>query len=194
MDLLKVYEKLLKEFGRQGWWPTAGKFRPREWEICVGAILTQNTNWRNVEKALESMKKEGILSPKDVISIEIEKLEEIIRPSRFYKQKAGRLKGLAEFVLDFGGFKDFRNKVGREELLGVKGIGLETCDSILLYACDRPYFVIDSYTKRFVRTLGIKVREDYESLREFFENNLPKDAGIYKEFHALIVEWGKRDR
>ncbi|NIO20469.1 MAG: endonuclease [Candidatus Aenigmarchaeota archaeon] len=192
MDLLKVYEKLLKEYGKQNWWPMIRGFRPKEWEVCVGAILTQNTNWRNVERALENLLKNRILSPEDTLSTETKKLEEIIRPSGFYKQKAERLKKFARFVLDFGSFENFRKNVEREELLEVKGIGFETCDSILLYACERPYFVIDAYTKRFVRNLGIRTKGNYESLRNYFEKNLPRDVGIYKEFHALIVEWGKQ--
>jgi endonuclease-3 related protein len=102
------------------------------------------------------------------------------------------LKALANFISKFGNFENFRKRVRREELLKVRGIGPETCDSILLYACDRAYFVIDSYTKRFVRNLRIKTKEDYESLRKYFEKNLPRKIEIYKEFHALIVEWGKR--
>lgn len=190
--LTKVYEKLLKQFGPQGWWPVERNFNPREWEICVGAILTQNTNWNNVEKALENLSNSGILTPEDVSKINTRKLETLIKSSGFYKQKAERLKEFAKFVLSFGDFEKFRKNVKRSELLEVKGIGFETCDSILLYACDRPYFVIDSYTKRFIRNLGINTKEDYESLRVYFEKNLPRKIEIYKEFHALIVEWGKR--
>jgi endonuclease-3 related protein len=192
--LMKAYEKLLKIYGHQNWWPRKHNFRPPEWEICVGAILTQNTNWKNVERALENLAKANVVSPEDVKNIEIEKLEELIRPSGFYKQKALRLKTFADFVLSFGSFENFKKKVERNELLKVKGIGFETCDSILLYACGRPFFVIDAYTKRFVRSLGIKTKMDYESLRRYFERRLPKDLSLYKEFHALIVEWGKRKR
>lgn len=190
--LTKIYEKLLKEFGPQGWWPVERNFNPREWEICLGAILTQNTNWNNVERALENLSNSGILTPEDISKINTRKLETLIKPSGFYKQKAKRLKTLAKFVLGFGTFENFRKNVKRSELLEVKGIGFETCDSILLYACNRAYFVIDSYTKRFILNLGIKTKDDYESLREYFEKNLPRKIEIYKEFHALIVEWGKR--
>jgi len=192
MDLMDVFEDLVKNFGEQKWWPIRGKFKPREWEICMGAILTQNTNWRNVEKALENLSRSKILSPKNILDLEQKQLENLIKPSGFYRQKAERLKALAAFVRNFGTFENFRKKVKREKLLAVKGIGPETCDSILLYACNRAYFVIDTYTKRFVKALRIRTKEDYESLRRYFEENLPKDPEIYKEFHALIVEWGKR--
>jgi len=192
MDMMDAYGRLLEEFGRKEWWHTERGFRPKEWEICLGAILTQNTNWRNVEKALENLRKENILAPENIIGLEQKRLEALVRPSGFYRQKAERLKTLAEFALKFGNFKNFKTKVTREELLSIKGIGPETADSILLYACGRPHFVIDSYTKRFVKSLGIKTKDDYESLRECFESNLPRDPEVYKEFHALIVQWGKR--
>ena len=192
VNLFDEYRKLLREFGRQAWWPAHRNFQPRAWEVCVGAILTQNTNWRNVERALDVLSENKIVSPADVLETKNEKLEQLIRPSGFYKQKAERLKTFAEFVLSFGGFENFRKKVERRELLKVMGIGPETADSILLYACNRPHFVIDAYTKRFVRSLGHKPAKDYESLRQHFENSLPKDVDLYKEFHALIVEWGKR--
>jgi len=192
MDLMEAYERLSKDFGRQEWWHTKRGFRPKEFEICVGAILTQNTNWRNVERTLDNLKANEILSPEDLSKIHIRKLEYLIKPSGFYRQKAERLKKLAKFISKFGSFENFRKNVKREELLKVKGIGFETADSILLYACGQAYFVIDSYTKKFVRKLGIKTKQDYESLRNFFENSLPRNVSLYKEFHALIVEWGKR--
>lgn len=196
MNLMDVFEKLSKDFGEQKWWPIKRDFRPKEWEICVGAILTQNTNWRNVEKALENLKSERILSPEDVSKTKKRTLEKLIKPSGFYRQKAERLRELAEFVLGFGNFENFQRNVKRDDLLQVKGIGFETADSILLYACNRAYFVIDAYTKRLIRALGFdkkfKLKMEYESLRRHFEENLPKDPELYKEFHALIVEWGKR--
>jgi endonuclease-3 related protein len=192
MNLSDVFERLLRDFGRQGWWPMIRGFRPREWEICVGAILTQNTNWKNAERALENLIENGVNSPEEILKIKTRKLETLIRPSGFYRQKARRLKSLANFISKFGTFEKFRKNVKRNELLKVKGIGLETCDSILLYACDRAYFVVDAYTRRFVRNLGIKTKDDYESLRAYFEKNLPRNTELYKEFHALIVEWGKR--
>jgi endonuclease-3 related protein len=190
-SLPEEYQKLLKAYGRQAWWPMKRRFHPREWEVCVGAVLTQNTNWRNVERALDNLVKSRIVTPEATLAISTRKLEQLIRPSGFYRQKALRLRTLAKFVLAFGSFGAFK-KVEREELLKVKGIGFETCDSILLYACGRPYFVIDAYTRRFIKALGLRTANDYESLRHYFEKRLPKDAALYKEFHALIVEWGKR--
>lgn len=190
-DLVKIYGNLLKEFGRQDWWPARRNFKPKGWEVCVGAILTQNTNWKNVERALDNLGRNKIISPASIIKIDARKLEEMVRPSGFYKQKAERLKTLSKFVLCFGSFEKFRKTVERSELLRVKGIGPETADSILLYACNRPYFVIDAYTKKLVKTLGIKTKTDYESLQTYFEKSLLRDVPLYKEFHALIVEWGK---
>jgi len=190
VSLLKEYEKLLKAYGPQAWWPAKRRFRPKEWEVCAGAILTQNTNWRNVEQALDNLIKNRVVTPEATLKTSAKKLELLVRPSGFYMQKAARLKALAEFILAYGSFDNFR-KAERHELLKVKGIGPETCDSILLYACNRPYFVVDAYTKRFVRSLGLKPAQDYESLRSYFEMRLPKDVALYKEFHALIVERGK---
>jgi endonuclease-3 related protein len=193
VDLHAEYKKLLKAYGPQAWWPMKRGFAPKEWEVCVGAILTQNTNWRNVERALDNLIKNKVVTPEATLKISAKKLEQLVRPSGFYRQKAERLKTLAKFVLGFGSFEKFR-KVERHKLLKAKGVGPETCDSILLYACNRPYFVIDAYTKRFVRSLGLKPARDYEPLRAYFETRLPKDVALYKEFHALIVEWGKRER
>lgn len=191
-DLLGIYKSLLKEFGLQHWWPAHRNFEPREWEVCAGAVLTQNASWRNVERALDNLKKDEVTSPSSTMKIGIPKLEELVRPSGFYRQKAIRLRTLAGFVLAFGSFDNFKKSVERSELLKVKGIGPETADSILLYACGRPHFVIDAYTRRFVSRFRMTTETDYDGLREYFEKKLPRDVGIYKEFHALIVEWGKR--
>ncbi len=181
--LMKIYRRLLHAFGPQNWWPVKNGFRPKEWEICVGAVLTQNTNWKNVEKALENMKKHGIVSREDIIRIDTEKLAEIIKPAGYYNQKAKKLKALASL----------EGKITREKLLSVWGVGPETADSILLYAYGKPYFVIDAYTRRVFSRLGlVKETSSYEELRHFFEKNLPRDIQIYKEYHALIVELAKR--
>jgi endonuclease-3 related protein len=185
---------LLKEFGRMNWWPAGREFVPKEWEVCAGAILTQNTNWKNVEKALDNLEAAGIITPGATLNLRQEKLELLVRPSGFYRQKAVRLKALAELVSEFGNFDNFVKKVRREELLAVNGIGPETADSILLYACGRPVFVADAYTRRFLEAVGVKTAHDYESLRRYFEERLPEDVDLYKEFHALIVEWGKRKK
>ena len=189
----KVYRKLLGHFGKLGWWPAGRGFRPREWEVCLGAILTQNTSWKNVEKALDNLKREGILSPEEVTGTGKGKLEELVRPSGYFRQKADRLKIFSRFVLGFGSFREFRERVTREQLLGVKGIGPETADSILLYACNKPSFVVDLYTKRVFSRLGLlKEKDSYQKVKEFFEEGLPRDTDVYREFHALIVEHSKR--
>ncbi len=191
MELMAIYEKLLKRFGGQGWWPMSNGFSPPEWEVCVGAVLTQNTNWRNVEKALENLKAGKVLSPVDMVSTEADELERMVRPSGYYRQKAARLRVFADFVLGFGGFGRFSRKVTREQLLDVRGLGPETVDSILLYALGRPVFVIDAYTKRVFRRLGFKDEHDYGGWRRFFESGLPPYVELYKELHALIVELAK---
>ncbi len=191
MNLISVYQKLLKRFGRQNWWPMTNGFEPPEWEVCIGAILTQNTNWKNVELALQNLKAEKILTPVDIIKKKTSALEKTIKPSGFYKQKAKRLQIFADFVLSFGTFTEFSKNVTREQLLDVNGLGPETVDSILLYALDRPVFVIDAYTKRVFTRLGLAKKKNYEEWRHFFESNLPPDVGLYKEFHALIVELAK---
>jgi endonuclease-3 related protein len=190
MKIIKIYEKLLEHFGTQGWWPVRNNFKPNELEICIGAILTQNTSWKGVEKALSNLKKANCTDIEHILKIRKEKLEYLIKPSGFYHQKAERLKTFCRFLYNkhIGCFKD----ISREELLGIKGIGPETADSILLYACDKPFFVIDAYTKRIFSCLGFINKEwEYERCRRFFEKNLPKDLNIYKEFHALIVRLGK---
>jgi endonuclease-3 related protein len=188
--LSSIYHKLLSRFGPQNWWPVSGNGH-RGWEVCVGAVLTQNTNWNNVEKALQNLITTKQMDPKNITSLDKRRLQRLIRSSGFYKQKARRLKTFAEFVLGFGTLDDFLKRVTREQLLALNGIGPETADSILLYACERPYFVIDAYTRRIFSRLGLIETKDYEELRTFFESNLPKDVNVYKEFHALIVRLAK---
>ncbi len=188
MKMITLYKKLLKKYGKQNWWPADSKY-----EIVVGALLTQNTNWSNVEKAISNLKKENVLTPKKIISIELEKLKELIRPAGFYNQKAVRLKELTKKYLSLKN-KNYSIKKLREELLSVKGVGFETADSIILYAFDKPIFVIDAYTKRFCDSNSLFKGKDYEEYRMFFEKNLPKSVKIYNEFHALIVVWGKANK
>jgi len=194
MKIYEVYKTLLKHFGKQNWWP-AHEHKSNDmkrWEIVIGAILTQNTNWRNVEKAIENLIKGNALSPKKILELSNHELERLIRPSGFYKQKAMKLKNMCRFVLTFKSLNNFFKNVKRDELLSIKGVGPETADSILLYACDKLYFVVDAYTRRIFSRLGmINGSENYDELRRFFEMNLPKRLDVYKEFHALIVELGK---
>ncbi len=188
--LVEVYKNLLKHFGKQNWWPVdlvyhlKKKTNPFD-EIVIGAILTQNTSWRNVEKALKRLKENGKLSLRWIEEVPLEELQELIKPSGFYKQKANRLKEVAKFIRSLKGAIP-----KREDLLGVKGIGNETADVILLYGYHRPEFVIDKYTLRWLkRFLGVEW--DYSTAKGFFEENLPPNVPVYKEFHALIDELAK---
>jgi len=196
------YRSLLKELGPQGWWPVAEKGRPayhkgdysyprneeQQWEICVGALLVQNTNWRNVERALGQLRGAGVVQAEDVLRIKKETLAQLVRPSGYYNQKAVSLKALASAVQAGGGVNRFLKTVSRDSLLKVRGIGPETGDSILLYAGKRPFFVVDAYTRR---VFGFPATASYEEIQAYFEKNLPRDWRVYNEFHALIVEKGK---
>jgi len=187
-ELIILYEKLLEHYGEQNWWPVDEEYHekhgtdPRE-EVVIGAILTQNTNWKNVEKALSNLKEEKLLSFKGIRVSSKEKLEELIKPVGFYRQKAKYLKN---FVNTYESIRDLES-VSREELLKVKGVGRETADAILLYALNRHSFVIDAYTKRLLSRLW-NLDGNYEELKRFFEENLPRDLKLYKEYHALIDE------
>jgi len=189
MDVWKIYNKLLNHFGKQDWWPAETPF-----EVIVGAILTQQTQWSNVEKAIENLKNNNLMTPAAIANADIETLEKAVYPSGFYKQKALRIKKISEYLLNnyngnLDNFFSGDTKDIRKELLKLDGIGLETADSILLYSGNKKIFVIDAYTKRMCKCCG--VNGNYEALRYFFENHLPRDVEIYKEYHALIVELGK---
>jgi len=179
-----LYRSLLKEFGHQHWWPADSQY-----EVVVGALLTQNTSWKNVEKAISNLKKAKALSPKKILKMKKRSLESLIKPSGFYRQKAERLKALTKRYIEV---IERGAKPSREDFLSVKGVGKETADSILLYAFDIPFFVIDAYTKRFCARHKLFKGKDYDDYREYFEKNLPREMKLYKEYHALIVEWGKR--
>jgi endonuclease-3 related protein len=192
MNLIQIYEKLLNAFGPQDWWPIKSDFKPPEFEMCIGAILTQNTAWNNVEKALSCMKRLGLTSPEAILSADIRAIQESINSAGFYRQKS-------ESIIRFSGFfmEHMRDKgsITREMLLDINGIGHETADCMMLYAFGKPYFVVDAYTKRVLSRFGIKPaseKADYENWRSFIEKRLPKDIYIYKELHALIVELAKR--
>jgi len=192
MHIIDIYQTLLSHFGEQGWWPMQRGFSPKGWEVCLGAVLTQNTNWRNVEKALANLKNSGILGYGDILKTDIHKLARLIKPSGYYNQKAKKLHELAGLVSRYKNISEFLRTIQRDELLGVKGIGKETADSILLYAGSRAHFVVDAYTKRIFSRLGLLSSEaDYDEIKCYFENNLPRDVLLYKEFHALIVRLGK---
>ena len=190
--LMRMFRLMFDRFGPQDWWPGE-----TELEMMVGAILTQNTNWKNVEKAIANLKRKGLLSFEALLSLKSDELADEIRPAGYYNVKAGRLKNLITFVqetCDGKPFRYLRDKTGvlREGLLSVKGVGPETADSILLYAAHRPVFVVDTYTLRMMSRHDL-VLEDagYDDLQKIFMDNLPEDAGLFNEFHALIVQVGK---
>ena len=187
MTLKDTYKALFEQFGRQNWWPAETQF-----EIVAGAILTQNTNWGNVEKALENLKNEKALNAKKIMDMRTNKLERLVRPSGFYTQKAQRLKRISKWYLQVDITKPLEEL--RKELLDINGVGEETADSILLYALEKPVFVIDVYTKRFCKAYDLFEGKTYAEYQEYFHKNLKKDVKLFKEFHALIVEWGKANR
>lgn len=191
-DIKELYEKLFELFGPQDWWPA-----DTPWEVAVGAILTQNTNWSNVEKAISNLKKQKILSPQKILNCEIRRLEEALKPSGYFRMKSIRLQNLAKWWIENvknnkptaleKGIKFLRNS-----LLSVNGVGRETADSILLYSFDIPIFVVDAYTRRIAsRHFQINYNIDYDELQKIFTENLPKEAKLFNEYHALIVRVGK---
>ncbi|SMH39895.1 DNA-3-methyladenine glycosylase III [Methanohalophilus portucalensis FDF-1] len=185
--LQSIYDTLIREFGSQQWWPAETPF-----EVIVGAMLTQQTKWTNVEKAIDNLKQKNMLEAGKLAEMDLQELEEDVRCTGFYRQKAIRLKGISNFFYHHGEevlFSLPAEKL-RRRLLELKGIGPETADSILLYAAGKPCFVIDAYTTRIMRCIGIE--GNYHQLQEIFEKNISKDVEIYKEYHALIVEYAKR--
>ncbi len=178
-----VFNKLEEEYGKQNWWPTISA--NKKFEIIVGAILTQNTSWKNVERAIKNLDKFNFLRKDAIKQIGEEELGQLIKSSGYFKQKAKKLKATIEFL-------DSKKEITRENLLQVWGIGKETADSILLYAYDKPTFVIDSYTKRIFSRMGIANEEiEYDELQNIFINNLDNNSELFKEYHALIVKLGK---
>lgn len=190
--LNKIYQKLYHFYGPQGWWPGKTRF-----EVIVGAILTQNTAWRNVEVAIKNLKRAHILTPKKINDIDRKKLAQLIRPSGYHNVKSRRLKNFTNFLFKkySGSLKKIsRRETGllRKKLLDLNGIGPETCDSILLYAFNRPVFVVDAYTKRiFSRHKLVRPNATYDEIQEYCIKNLPKNKKVYNEFHALIVRLAK---
>lgn len=190
--LLEIYKRLLDTFGQQGWWPAESDF-----EMCVGAILTQSTAWVNVEKAIANMKREGALDPTVIERTPEEELSEIIRPSGYFNAKARKLKEFCRYLNHYHGgslVSLFHVKLPelREELLSIWGIGPETADSMILYGARQPVFVVDSYTRRICARLGLTPPQaGYSQLQRFFMDRLPPDVPLYQEYHALIVALGK---
>ncbi|MCX8041645.1 MAG: endonuclease III domain-containing protein [Thermodesulfobacteriaceae bacterium] len=190
--LKEIYERLLNHFGPQNWWPAQSPF-----EICIGAILTQNTNWKNVEKALKNLNKHSLLDPFKLYSLELKDLSQLIKPSGFYNLKAKRLKNFIKFLIEeYNGNLEtmFSEKleVLRNKLLSIKGLGKETVDSILLYAGNFPLFVVDTYTYRILSRHQLVPEEvSYDEIQALFMENLPAEVKLYQEYHALLVACGK---
>jgi len=188
-----IYDRLLARYGRQRWWPAESPF-----EVMVGAILTQSTAWGNVEKVIAGLKATEALSPPALRRIKQAELAGLIYPSGYYNAKAKKLKALADWVGKYCGDDISRLTRGstqdlRRQLLGVHGVGPETADSILLYAAGRPVFVIDAYTRRIIDRLGLSPdgRGSYDDYQRLFTASLPADAGLFNEYHALLVRLGK---
>jgi endonuclease-3 related protein len=186
--LLNIFNTLLNSFGKRNWWPGE-----TELEIIVGAVLTQNTSWKNVEKAINNLKRHNALDIHTLYKMDRETLASIIKPSGFYNIKSSRLKNLLNVI-----YNDYSSNIlnlnkldmwdAREKLLKINGIGKETADSIILYALNKPVFVIDVYTKRFLKNHRLyDGGNDYNTLQRFFMKNLPNDTYLFNEFHALIV-------
>lgn len=198
-DLLaELYGALRKAFSHRQWWPA-----PTPFEVMVGALLTQNTSWTNVEKAMAALKQAGALEAPVLAQMDVQRLQGLVRPAGYFRQKAARLKRLAAWVVEAGlppdGTEDAARRKAistaqlREDLLALNGIGPETADSILLYAFGRPSFVVDAYTKRIAARHRLVDWEcDYVELKELFESNVAEDVDLYKDFHAQLVELGKR--
>jgi len=189
--LLKVYDMLYAAFGPQRWWPGDSPF-----EVMVGAVLVQNTAWKNVERAIDNLREARLVDPHRLHRLAQDELEEMIRPAGYYRLKARRLRNLIDWLIDrYDGslaamFSTPLDEL-RQGLLGVNGIGPETADSILLYAGELPVFVVDTYTHRVLARHGwIDADADYPSIQEHFQQSLPEDVALYNEYHALLVRVG----
>lgn len=185
-----VFQTLFTTYGRQYWWPGDTPF-----EVMVGAILTQNTAWTNVERAIANLVQARALNPQTILAVSLEQLAEWLRPSGYFNVKARRLANFCRWYVGEGEYEVLVSRDTsrlRADLLAVSGIGPETADDILLYAFERPIFVVDAYTRRLSSRLGWTPDAiGYEELRSFFERNLPPDTKLFNEYHALIVRQGK---
>jgi endonuclease-3 related protein len=189
--LKTVYDHLFAAYGPQQWWPGDSPF-----EVLVGAVLVQNTAWKNVERAIANLAQAELLEPRALYSIPQEELEELIRPAGYYRIKARRLRNLLRLIVEqYDGSLDRMFAAGldtlREELLAINGVGPETADSILLYAGGLPTFVVDTYTHRVLARHGwIEFEAGYYDLKDYFESSLDRDVALYNEYHALLVKVG----
>ena len=186
--LLNIYRQLMACYGPQHWWPAEEPF-----EVIVGAILTQSAAWGNVEKAIANLKSDGALSSKALRRLPLSEIAGLIHPCGYYNAKAQKLKAFANWLGEH--FNDdlselFVSDIGylRQQLLSIHGVGQETADSIILYAADKPIFVIDAYTRRIVSRVGLAPDNDeYTAYQSLFMNNLPTDVRLFNEYHALLV-------
>ncbi|OQB72476.1 MAG: Endonuclease III [candidate division TA06 bacterium ADurb.Bin131] len=195
--ITSLYQQLLSKYGvpyASGQWQLWCKRPKSEKEkevIIIESILTQRANWKNVQIAVKHLEEKNLLSLQSIVEAEYQIIENLIRPSGFYRQKTKRLKDLANFfVYEIGGIKgtkQIKTPLLREKLLSIDGVGKETADDILLYALERPVFVIDEYTKRFVKMHNLSSKFSYDFLQRIFENSIKKDYKIYEDYHALIV-------
>ncbi len=210
MRVKTIYNKLLKKHGPQKWWPLhkfpstlQGEGAGVRWydpyfEIALGAILTQNTAWKNVAKAIENLYNAKALTPARILKLPTRKLQSLIRPAGYFRQKTKKLRLFSKWLVDkFDGditqLKRYTLQDTRYKLLAQWGIGPETADSIILYALNKPIFVIDEYTRRLCKKYGV-VYNTYDEYQKFFESKLPRDTKLFQEFHALIVTDGKNNR
>lgn len=190
--LKEVYERLFAAFGPQNWWPGDSPF-----EVIVGAVLVQNTAWKNVERAIANLRDAGVMSPHALYALPADELAELIRPAGYFQVKTKRLRHLLQFIVEeFDGSLDamFQTDLTtlRERLLTIHGIGPETADAILLYAGNMPTFVVDTYAHRVLARHGwIGYDASYEEIKDFFEGRLPVEAPLFNEYHALLVRVGK---
>jgi endonuclease III related protein len=191
-EVMMIYKKLYRCFGPQNWWPGDTPF-----EIAVGAVLTQNTNWGNVEKAIHNLKKQGVLSAHGIHELSVKELASLIKPAGYFNVKAKRLRSFLDFLMNecHGKMENMAREdlvQLRAKLLEIHGIGPETADSILLYALEKPVFVIDAYTKRVISRHGIMASDRfYDEFQELFHASLKRDVHLYNEYHALFVRVGK---
>lgn len=194
-DLLRYYQKLLRKHGSpEDYWPqwcARNKSLEEREKIIIGMILVQRTSWHNAEIALKNLKKAGLLSIKNIANLkDLQRLTQLIRPAGFYQSKPQRLFDLCTFFDKQGGVETLMEKsveTLRQQLLKIKGVGQETADTILLYALDKPVFVIDAYTRRWVEKSNLTREKDYTKLQQFFHDNLKSDQVVYRNYHALII-------
>ena len=194
--LLEAFDRLFNAYGPQGWWPADSPF-----EVIVGGVLTQNTAWANVERAIANLRGAGLLDVDSLYRLPVKELEALIQPAGTYRVKAQRLRNLLALIVQRHGGSlerlfELETEELRAELLAVNGVGKETADAILLYAAGRPRFVVDAYTRRVLERhgwldAGIKSGQRYDAMQSLFENHLDADAALFNEYHALIVAVGK---